>query len=149
MSRKKILIVDDNRVIVTIIRAKLTAAGYEVITAEDGSAAVGAVRHERPDLILLDLSFPPDVAHGGGLAWDGFLIMNWLRRLEEGKHVPIIVITGSDPAKCRDQTLAAGASGFFHKPINHDELLAAIGQILGESTGATQPATQTTPQPVS
>ena len=128
MSRKRILVVDDNLVVLKSMAMKLTAEGYDVVTAEDGGAAVSAVRQEKPDLILLDLSFPPDVGHGGGVAWDGFLIMAWLRRLEEGKNVPIIVITGGDPAKYKDQALAAGAVSFFHKPINNDELLAVIAQ---------------------
>ena len=134
MSRKKILVVDDNQVILRTISMKLTSEGYDVITAEDGSEAVSSVRREKPDLILLDISFPPDVAHGGGLAWDGFLIMEWLRRLEEGKNVPIIVITGGDPVKYKDRALAAGAVSFFHKPIDNDELLAIVAQTLGKST---------------
>ena len=113
------------------------------------AAAVSAVRQEKPDLILLDLSFPPDVAHGGGVAWDGFLIMNWLQRLEEAKNIPIIVITGGDPAKCKDRALAAGAADFFHKPIDNDELLAVIRQTLGEDAAETQPTAAAVPQHVS
>ena len=97
-----------------------------------GAGAVSTVRQEKPDLILLDLSFPPDVAHGGGVAWDGFVIMNWLRRLEEAKNIPIIVITGGDPAKFKDRALAAGAVSFFHKPINNDELLTVIRETLAK-----------------
>ena len=138
MSRKKILVVDDNQVILRTMSMKLTSEGYDVVTAEDGSEAVSAVRRERPDLILLDISFPPDVAHGGGLAWDGFLIMQWLRRLDEGKDIPIIVITGGDPVKYKDRALAAGAVSFFHKPIDNDELLAIVAQTLGK--GAEEPA---------
>jgi CheY-like chemotaxis protein len=80
MNRKKILVVDDSLLILQMMSMKLTANGYDVVTAEDGGTAVSTVRKEKLDLILLDLSFPPDVAHGGGVAWDGFLIMNWLRR---------------------------------------------------------------------
>ena len=138
MSRKKILVVDDNQVILRTMSMKLTSEGYDVVTAEDGSEAVSAVRRERPDLILLDISFPPDVAHGGGLAWDGFLIMQWLRRLDEGKDIPIIVITGGDPVKYKDRALAAGAVSFFHKPIDNDELLAIVAHTLGK--GAEEPA---------
>ncbi len=147
MSRKKILVVDDNPVILKTMSMKLTSHGYNVVTAEDGSSAVGAVRRDKPDLILLDLSFPPDVAHGGGVPWDGFLIMNWLKRLEEAKNTPIVVITGGDPAKCKDRALAAGAVNFFHKPINNDELLAVIGRTLANSPGETQPAAGAVPQP--
>ena len=136
MNAKKILVVDDNVVILKTISMKLTAQGYDVCTAEDGAGAVGAVRRAKPDLILLDLSFPPDVAHGGGVPWDGFLIMEWLRRLEEAKGIPIIVITGGDPVKYKARALAAGAASFFHKPINNDELLTVIHKTLEESQAA-------------
>src|SRR5438105_2044489 len=66
---KKVLVVDDNKVILKTLSLKLSANGYAIVTAEDGAAAVRAVRSEKPDLILLDVSFPPDVAHGGGVPW--------------------------------------------------------------------------------
>ena len=77
-------------------------------------------------------------AHEGGflhwaVAWDGFLIMDWLRRLEEAKHIPVIIITGGDPEKLKDRAMAAGAIGFFQKPINSDDLLASIRDTIGES----------------
>jgi CheY-like chemotaxis protein len=139
MEQKKILIVEDSAVVVAALSIKLRANGYEVVTATDGSEAVGAVRREKPDLILLDLSFPPDVGHGGGVPWDGFLILDWLRRLDLAKDIPIVVITGGDPAKTKERALAAGAIGFFHKPINHEELLATISQTLGQSEEVAQP----------
>ena len=147
MNRKKILVVDDSVVILKTMSMKLTANGYDVVTAEDGAGAVSAVRKQKPDLILLDLSFPPDVAHGGGVAWDGFVIMNWLRRLEEAKKIPIVVITGGDPEKYKDRALAAGAVNFFHKPINNDDLLTIIRQTFAKSAGETQPAVDSSHQP--
>jgi CheY-like chemotaxis protein len=95
---KKILIVDDSVIILKALSAKLRANGYQVFTAVDGSEAVSTVRRERPNLILLDINFPPDVAHGGGVAWDGLLIMSWLRRMDEALNTPVIIITGSDSA---------------------------------------------------
>ena len=136
MKPKKILVVDDNPIIVRSLSMKLTAVGYEVCAAEDGAGAVSAVRLDKPDLILLDVNFPPDVAHGGGVSWDGFLILEWLRRLDEAKATPIIVITGGDPAKLKSRALAAGASAFFEKPIGSQELLTAIRNALGEGAGA-------------
>lgn len=147
MSRKKILVVDDSLLILRLMSIKLTANGYDVVTAEDGGTAVSTVRKGKPDLILLDLSFPPDVGHGGGVAWDGFLIMEWLQRLEEARNIPIIVITGGDPAKFKDRALAAGAFSFFHKPIDNDALLTVIRQTLGENTAETQPLAGAIPQP--
>jgi len=130
MNRKRILVVDDNAVVVKTLAMKLESAGYDVLKAEDGSEAVSAARKEKPDLILLDISFPPDVAHGGGIPWDGFLIIDWLKRIDEARNVPIIVITGGEAAKYEDRALKAGAVAFFHKPINNDELLAAIQKAL-------------------
>src|SRR5205823_4829882 len=127
---KKVLVVDDNPVILKTLAVKLQGHGYVVLTAEDGAEAVSAVRRDKPDVILLDLSFPTEQPPGGGVIWDGFLIMQWLRRLEEAKDIPIIAITGGDPEKSKGPALAAGATNFFHKPIDHDELVTVIGQIL-------------------
>jgi CheY-like chemotaxis protein len=140
MNGKKILVVDDSPIIRKTFTMKLQSCGYEVLNAEDGSGAVSLARHEKPDLILLDISFPPDVAHGGGVAWDGFLIMNWLSRMEEARGIPIIVISGGDPAKYKERALASGAVSYFQKPVKNDELLSAIRQALGETVEAGQPS---------
>jgi DNA-binding response OmpR family regulator len=73
--------------------------------------------------------------------------MTWLRRLEEAKNIPIIVITGSDPEKYKARALAAGATNFFHKPINNDDLLTVIREILAKGTAEPQPAVGAPPQP--
>jgi len=140
MNRKRILIVDDSAIILKTLSMKLKSSGYEVLTAPDGGTAVSLVRRERPDLILLDISFPPDVAHGGGVAWDGFLIMNWLRRMDEAKDIPIMIITGAEPDKFKERAIAAGAVGFFQKPINNEELLTSIRETIGEPSPEPPPA---------
>jgi len=123
---QKILIVDDDVVTLKTTGLKLESEGYEVLAAKDGAAAIHLARHEKPDLILLDLSFPTEVS----LSWDGFLIMNWLRRLEETRHIPIIVISSGEAAKYQQRSLSTGATDFFQKPIVHDSLLARIEQTL-------------------
>jgi CheY-like chemotaxis protein len=129
-TRQKILVVDDSPIIVKTLSFKLKLNGYDVLTAADGSETMATVRREKPDLILLDLSFPPDVAFGGGVPWDGFLIIDWLRRMDEGRDIPIIVITGGDPAQADQRALAAGVVGVFHKPIDQAALLVAIRETL-------------------
>src|SRR6516165_12047323 len=96
---KRILVVDDNEIVIKTITLKLQGAGYQVLTAMDGSAAMSVVRKDAPDLILLDLSFPPDVA---GVPWDGFRIMEWLHRVDESRRIPIIIITGGEDIKNKD-----------------------------------------------
>src|SRR5215471_17261432 len=66
---RKILLVDDDKIILKTTSAKLKAAGYEVLTAEEGGSAIRQVRQLQPHLIILDLNFPPDVGHGGGIPW--------------------------------------------------------------------------------
>ena len=133
---KKILVVDDNLIIRKVVELKLKASGYEVVTAKDGSAAVSAIHKEKPDLILLDILFPPDLIEGG-MSWDGFAIMRWLHNMMSGANdVPVIIISGTDPAKYRDRCLAAGATAYFHKPLNMDELMATIHSALKETAPA-------------
>jgi CheY-like chemotaxis protein len=130
MSAKKILVVDDSFVVIKALQLKLTAAGFAVTTARDGGEALAALRRDRPDLIVLDLDFPPDVGRGGGIAWDGILIMQWIGRIDEGKDIPVIIVTGQDPAKYRDKVLKMGARAFFTKPINNAELIESIRKTL-------------------
>lgn len=131
MSAEKILVVDDSVVVVKALELKLAAAGYTVSTAVDGGGALSVIRQNRPDLIVLDINFPPDVDHGGGIAWDGFLIMQWLGRIEETKSIPIIVITGDKSDQCRDQALRLGARAFLSKPVDPNALVQSIQQTLG------------------
>jgi CheY-like chemotaxis protein len=130
ISQKKILIVDDNAVFVKAVSILLKAKGYQAFVARDGARAISTVRQEKPDLILLDINFPPDVAHGGGVNWDGFRIMEWLRRMDEGKGVPIILVTAGDPAKEQARCRAFELAGFFRKPVDNNRLLETIRKAL-------------------
>jgi FixJ family two-component response regulator len=73
--------------------------------------------------------------------------MEWLRRLDEAKHIPIIVITGGDPVKYKGRALAAGAVSFFHKPINNDELLTVIRKTLEDGKNAKETPPHAVSQP--
>jgi DNA-binding response OmpR family regulator len=137
MNLKKILIVDDDRAILDTLTRLLNDIGYDILTATDGAQAVSTARQEKPDLILLDLIFPPDVEHGGGIAWDGFLIIDWLRRLDEMKNVPIFIMTMGDAEQYQNTAFAKGASAFFPKPIDNDALSAMVRNTLGESSTET------------
>ena len=128
---KKILVVDDNEIVIKTITLKLQGAGYKVIAAMDGSDAVALARKENPDLILLDISFPADV---GGVPWDGFRIMEWFHRLDSAKKIPIIVITGNEEPKAKERATAAGAVAFFQKPVEHDYLLKVVRATLGDAS---------------
>jgi two-component system sensor histidine kinase/response regulator len=127
---KKILVVDDNPITLKVLSSALESKGYEVFTAVDGPEAFTIVRREKPDLILLDIFFPPDAFQSGN-TWDAFLIMNWLQRMcgAQARNIPVFVISGAKPEEFRGRCLAAGAAEYFQKPINIHELLNAIQQI--------------------
>jgi CheY-like chemotaxis protein len=131
-SRKKILVIDDNEIILKTTSMKLQSAGYEVFTALDGSEGVAAVRRVKPDLVLLDITFPPDV---GGVSWDGFRIMDWLHRVDETQKIPIIIISGVVEEKNKQRATGAGAVAFFPKPVNFDEMIKVIRATLSSDTG--------------
>jgi CheY-like chemotaxis protein len=129
---RKILVVDDNPVVLKAFELKLKNLGFQVLTCGDGASAVSSARNEQPDIIVLDINFPPDVG-SSGLQWNGFTIMQWMHRFQEAANIPVIIITSDDPAKVKDKALAAGAVAFFQKPINHEEFLIAVQRHLSQA----------------
>jgi CheY-like chemotaxis protein len=134
MNKKKILVVDDDSVILKAFTIKLKASNYDVLTAADGSAAVNAVRTQKPDAILLDINFPDDF---GNVAWDGFRIMEWLKRLDGAAKIPIFIISSGDPNKYIVRARELGAVAFFRKPVVHEELVAALERALASEPAIT------------
>ena len=129
-ANRKILVVDDNAVVLKAFEFKLKAKGFNVITTSQGAAVVSTAGQESPDLIILDVNFQP--AGGTGEAqWNGLSIMQWLGRFPEVAGIPVIIVTGEDQSKYKEKLLAAGAVAFFEKPVDFGKLLAAILQILG------------------
>ncbi len=137
---KRILIVDDNRVVLKVTAAKLQDYGYEVHTAEDGGGAISKLREVKPDMLLLDLNFPPDIAHGGGVPWDGLLLLSWLRRMTEAEHLQVIAITGGDLPDYKERCLEAGVLDIFLKPLDIEALVAMIRRALREAPRVQDPA---------
>ena len=136
---RKILVVDDDRIILKTLSMLLGANGYQVFTASDGPGAVSIVSTHKPDLILLDLLFPPDAMNVGGALQDGFFIMEWLRRMGQAEDIPIIIISADHSQKDRQRALDAGALAFFSKPIDHVALLSTIRAKFGQDTPVETP----------
>jgi CheY-like chemotaxis protein len=130
MTCKKILLVDDDPVFVKAISTKLRGAGFEVTTAEDGASTLCALRAVKPDLIVLDILFPPDVPHGGVVSWDGFDIMNWLRRMGGITRTPVILVTASEPVEFTERARKMGVAGLVQKTGDPGELMRAVHQAL-------------------
>lgn len=133
---KKILIVDDDPITVQALTHKLKSRGFQVVTANDASEALNATRKERPDLMLLDVNLPPEV---GCVDWNGFLVTQWLQRVEEGKNIPVIVMSASDRAEYKERAMISGATAFFCKLTDNDQLLASIDSALRGNSGKPNP----------
>ncbi|MBI4436364.1 MAG: response regulator [Candidatus Omnitrophica bacterium] len=124
-SKKKILVVDDEPDILTLITARLEQKGYQVLVAADGLEGLDAAEKEKPDLILVDVSMP---------RMNGFQMVQLLRMEDTLKEIPIIVITASrqkDEAAWRQQ---AGVDQFILKPFEAEELLAKVEEAFRSHT---------------
>jgi DNA-binding response OmpR family regulator len=124
MSKKKILLVDDDVTTRLVLSAKLRAANYDTVVAADSMQAITVARKESPDLAILDIEMP------GG---DGFVVVQRFRAITALALIPIIIMSSSvEREKAEARSLEAGAEAFLTKPVNHDELLATIEMVLGE-----------------
>jgi CheY-like chemotaxis protein len=130
---KKILVIDDNKVVLTAMSLLLRAKGYRVMVAETGADAISILRRDKPDLILLDLDFPPDIGNIGGGLRDGFLILDWARRMCDAEKIPVIIVSALDPELYKAKAQAHGIPTFFRKPVNKEQLLAAIYAVFGDA----------------
>ena len=122
----KILIVDDDAMIIVGLKRRLKSAGYSAVHALDGSSAIEAARQERPDLIILDLAMP---------LHDGFWLIEHLSAAGLPADTPIIVLTGLDSEAIRERAYKAGAVAFLSKPADEKELFASIERALANRPG--------------
>ena len=125
---QKILIVDDEPHIVELVKYNLAQAGYTVVSAHDGHEAVGKVRQERPDLIVLDIMLP---------YVDGLEVCRQIRR---ESAVPIIMLTAKGGELERVVGLEIGADDYVTKPFSPRELVARVRAILRRAAPDAAPA---------
>jgi len=117
----RILVVDDNEMNVDILRSRLLAQGYEVLTASDGEEGLATARAQHPDLILLDVMMP-------GL--DGFEVCRRLRADAALPFMPIILVTAKDDSQDVIAGLDAGADEYLTKPVDLAALVARVKSML-------------------
>ena len=118
-----ILVVDDEPKIVKLARDYLERSGFRVVTATDGTTALAVARHERPDLIVLDLNLP---------GTDGLDVCRALRRKSD---VPIIMLTARIAETDRLIGLELGADDYITKPFSPRELVARVRAVLRRVQG--------------
>jgi DNA-binding response OmpR family regulator len=131
MSKKRILVIEDDADVRLGYHVLLRASDYDTVFAVDSLSGMSEARKQQPDLIILDLGIP---------AGDGFIVLERLQAHANLAMVPVIVVSARDIAANKDRALKAGAKAFLQKPWNDPELLAIIGQLLGQPELPPQPA---------
>jgi len=121
--RIKILVVDDEKMIVQTLKMSLESDNYIVIEAYTGDGAIRKARSESPDLILLDIMLPD---------MTGYEICDRLRRDPLTRWIPIIMLTGMGETG-RIPGLYLGADDYITKPFDMDELKSKIANVLRRS----------------
>jgi len=114
----RVLVVDDDPKIVSLLKRGLAYEGYTVDTASDGTEALAKAREREPDLVILDIMMP-------GI--DGVEVS---RRLRQGGDVPILMLTAKGTVADRVAGLDSGADDYLVKPFDFDELLARVRALL-------------------
>ena len=126
----KVLVVDDNPIIQRTVYFALRDRGFTVVMTGEIFAALKIIREQQFGAILLDLNFPFDASISGGTVCDGFWALNWMRRMEETKGVPIIIVSSDPPEKSMSRAMSEGAAAYFQKPLNMSELAATLARLI-------------------
>ena len=125
--RRSILVVEDESDIAELIRFNLEQEGFVVTTVADGEHALQLVKKKRPALVLLDLMLP---------GMPGVEVCKRLRALEDGAHLPIIMVTAKASETDRVVGLEMGADDYIIKPFSVRELVARVRAVLRRADGA-------------
>jgi two-component system alkaline phosphatase synthesis response regulator PhoP len=128
---KRILVVDDDREIVRLVRAYLEQAAYQVLVAYDGEGAIHHIRRERPDLVILDLMMPER---------DGWDVTRVVRGDPGLADTPIIMLTARVEDHDKIVGLELGADDYVTKPFNPREVVARVRAVLRRTQGEPVPS---------
>ena len=134
MDRKKVLIVEDEKNIVDILRFNLQKEGYATLEAYDGKAGLDLALGENPDLILLDLMLP---------VMNGFEVCKTIR--DKGLNTPVLIITARETEQDKILGLDLGADDYITKPFSIRELMARVKANIRRMAMVTQAAAQENP----
>ena len=115
--KKKVLVVDDDPLVVRVLQEPLKKAGYEVEVASHGLEALQKVKEKRPDLIILDILMP---------LMDGFKVARFLKFDKRFKDIPIIVLTSRATEGERKMGEKVGANEFLYKPFRLPHVLDVV-----------------------
>lgn len=124
-----VILADDSISVRKFVGRMLEKAGYRVRLAADGLEALEIALQSRCDLVITDLEMPRT---------NGYELMTHLRQNAETRDIPVMVVTSRAGAKHRERAIKEGAAGFLTKPVQDDQLIAAVQELIGSATGIPQ-----------
>lgn len=127
MNQERILVIEDNRDNLELVRFLLERAGYAVLEAVNGADGWNLAQRELPDLILLDMSIPEI---------DGWVLAGRLKADPVTHLIPVVAITGHTLPGDRQRTLDAGCDGYISKPLDVIDFSAKIKTYLSKADAA-------------
>lgn len=133
MAAKRVLIIDDDKVLVTLMTALLRKGGFQVFAAFDAASGFMVAQKERPDLILLDLQMP---AGGGEGVW---------KRLQSSGHtsgIPVVYVSATSDPGFAAAAEAQGAAGFIGKPFEPEHFAERVNDFFKRATGEMDAVTE-------
>lgn len=119
---KKILIVDDSKAIRESIRFVLEESGLDVLEGSDGLEGLEQLKKQTVDLVITDVNMPN---------MDGITFIKEARQTDNGKFVPILVLTTESQNSMMEEGKAAGATGWIVKPFSSEKLMQAVNKVIG------------------
>ncbi len=120
MKKTTVLTVDDSRTMRNMLLMTLSSAGYDTLQAEDGVHGLEVLGGSMPDVIITDINMP---------RMDGFGFIENVRKSDEHRAIPILVLTTESDAEKKDRARRAGATGWIVKPFDPEKLLSAIQRV--------------------
>jgi DNA-binding NarL/FixJ family response regulator len=123
-TKRRVLVVDDEAAVRTIVRVALEAQGWDVVEAASPADGIASALRDRPDVVLVDVTFTNDPR-------DGFAICRELRSQRATQHVPIILLTAQDDGESRAFGSAVGATAYMLKPVRPLDLLRMLRLVEG------------------
>lgn len=120
---KTVLTVDDSASMRQMVKLTLSAAGYNVIEAGDGTQGLATARAGAVDMVLTDLNMP---------GMDGLALIRELRKLASFTGVPIILLTTESDAARKQEAKSAGATGWITKPFQPEQLVSIAKKVMGQ-----------------
>ena len=121
MAKSRILVVDDEPMILDLLVTRLELAGYQIVTARDGHEALKCIADAQPHAMLLDVNMP---------RLDGFGVLRHLKSTGRIMHLPVMVLTARYQASDVQEAIKLGARDFLAKPFTDNQLLVRVGRLL-------------------